>query len=448
MRGIPVILFLLLTFTFATEAVAQDYQKMRQQVQQEQESLRSEIEALDTRIEEYQERLSLAEEKYDRLYNDFEELNRVIALQEEKLEKLTEERDHIENEIEVTEEEIQDNEQELDELIENYQQTLRYLYKHGRTSELALLFSSESINQMLVRSYYLGKFDDYRQNQEEQINEQQAELEENRSQLEDAQEKNESVLTEIQAEYDELEERREKQEENVVLLRENKEEIAQEIERIEQERQEQNKALEDAIAEEQEIREAQEEELRRREEERKQKLAEARQIEDEEEREREVERYSTPVTSEDEGFLDDEELSEIEESFASEKGNLPWPVESTTIAEPFGERKHPVYGTVTPSLGIEIITEPGEEVQVVHPGKVISIQPFAGLGDVVMIQHGRFITAYGNLSEIDVRKNDILQQGDTIGRSGDEDSVKGETLFFLIREDNTNLDPETWLTSK
>lgn len=436
--------FLLLS----TAATAQDYKKMREEVIRQQDTLRAEIQELDSRIDRYQNRLSMAEEKYQRLYEEYENLNRLIALQEDKLERMTEEQNHIEEEITVTEKEIEHNEQQLQELIEDYQQTLTYLYKHGRSSQLALLFSSASINQMLVRSYYLEKFNEYRQQQEEQIQEQQAELKLNKEQLEEAHQKNEAVLAEIQTEYEELEEKRAQQEENVRLLRQDKEQIAQELNSLEQDRQNLNEALSEAVAEENRIREAQAEELRRREEERKKKLAEARQIEDDEEREREVERYSTPITIEEEGYLDDERLAEIENTFAAEKGHLPWPVESTTISEHFGKRRHPVYGTVTPNPGIEIVTKSKEEVRVVHSGKVISIQPFSGLGDVVMVQHGRFITAYGNLSTIYVRRNDIVTKGDVIGLSGDENSVKGESLFFLVWENDTTLDPENWLSSR
>ncbi len=44
-----------------------------------------------------------------------------------------------------------------------------------------------------------------------------------------------------------------------------------------------------------------------------------------------------------------------------------------------------------------------------------------------------------------VTQRKIVQQGDIIGLSGDSDSPKGESLFFLIRENNKNLDPEEWL---
>ena len=64
---------------------------------------------------------------------------------------------------------------------------------------------------------------------------------------------------------------------------------------------------------------------------------------------------------------------------------------------------------------------------------------------MVVIKHAQFLTAYGNLSQIMVRKNQVLSQGDQIGLSGTPDSPKGESLFFLIRKNSENVDPEKWL---
>ena len=96
-------------------------------------------------------------------------------------------------------------------------------------------------------------------------------------------------------------------------------------------------------------------------------------------------------------------------------------------------------------MGVDIAALPGSSVQVVNDGYVYGIQPLQGYGDVVFVSHGDFKTAYGNLSEIYVRKNQVLQKGDIIGLSGDENSIRGEVLFFLIRDGSQMVDPELWL---
>lgn len=436
----------LLGISISAFAQEQDYRQMREELIDRQETTRAEIEELNGQIGQYEERLELAEEKYDRLYNQYEDLKRVIALQDEKLDKMEEEQDHVIEEIRVIEQEINRNEQELNRLIEEYKETLSYIYKHGRSSELALILASESINQMLVRAFYLRKFDQHRTRQAEQIEETQDQLADNKDNLEESRERNNALLEEIRAETEELDERRAQQERNVALMRRDRKQMQERLEQAQQERDRLNETLDELIAEEEEVRQAMENRIREMEEERKRRLAEARTIDDEAEREREVERFSNPV--EREGFLDDEALASIEESFISQKGELAWPVESNTIGEEFGQRRHPVYGTTTENIGVEIVTKSGEDVRVIHDGYVFAIRPMAGFGDVVFVSHGKYKTAYGNLSEINVSQNSVLEAGDVIGQSGDESSTLGESLFFMVSEGSTPDDPMNWLVEK
>jgi septal ring factor EnvC (AmiA/AmiB activator) len=425
------------------DAYGQDYQQMRSEVIEKQKSTRAEIEQLNEQIQKYEERLQLAEQKYEALYDKYQDLKNLIALQDQKLKKLQDEQSQIEQEIDVTTRSLEQKRDELKTLIENYKETLDYLYKHGQTSQLALIFSSSSINQMLIRSYYLEKFNAFREKQAQQIREAQKELEQTKLQLVDARSKNEDILTEIKQEKAQLAEKKAQQQKNVTLLRENKVQIADKLDKVQQQKANFNDSLSVLIQREKEIREAQEARLARIEKERKRKLSAAKEIEDDAKRAKEVAKYSEPV--ERDNFLDSDRLKQIEQQFAQSKERLPWPVDSRTVSEHFGKKRHPVYGTETPNLGIEIVTDSKASVRVVHPGYVIAIRPFPSYGDVVLVKHGRFITAYGNLSQVMVNKNDILQQGDIIGLAGNDSSPKGESLFFMIRENNDNLDPEHWL---
>lgn len=424
---------------FGQTEVLQDYQQLQQQIIQKQKNTRAEIAQLNRQIQKYEERLQLADKKYKALFSKFEDLQQLIALQDQKLSKLQSEQSHIEEEITVTTRSLKEKRNELDTLVENYKKTLGYLYKHGRTSQLAMIFSSSSVNQMLVRSFYLEKFNNYREKQAEEIRKTKKELEQNKQQLEEAQAKNRDVLAEIKEEKQKLAEKKKQQEQNVALLRQNRDQIKSQLQEKQQQKQQLNSTLTELVRKDEKIRNA----LERYEKERKKKLAAAKKIKDDAKRDREVKKYSKPITMK--NSLSSERIEEIETQFAKNKGKLPWPVDSHTISEHFGNRRHPVYGTVTPNLGIKIVTDPQASVRAVQPGYVIDIRPIPGYGDVVVLKHGRFITAYGNLSEIMVRKNEILKRGDMIGLSGNSNSPKGESLFFLIRENNDNLDPENWL---
>ncbi|WP_138431318.1 murein hydrolase activator EnvC family protein [Fodinibius saliphilus] len=436
------ILAIFILLLCASTVFAQDYRAMRKKVIEKQEETRNKIQQLSRQIEKYEERIQLADKKYETLYQKYQDLRNLIALQDQKLEKLRDERAQIKEELQITTRSLKEKQDKLEKLVTDHKKTLDYLYKHGRTSQLALIFSSSSINQMLVRSYYLEQFNDFREKQAHQIREAQKELKKTKEQLVEARQKNERTLSKIKQEKKRLAEKRKQQAKNVALLRENKQELKEDQEQTKKKLNSFKKDLSKYIREAKKLREKR---LKSLEAERKRKLAAAKEIEDETKRAKAVAKYSKPI--EKRNFMSSEELKRVEKQFARQKGQLPWPVDSKTVAEHFGTRRHPVYGTKTQNPGIEIVTDPEESVRAVHKGYVIAIQPFQLYGDVVLVKHGRFITAYGNLSQINVHKDQIIQEGDVIGLAGDSFSSQGESLFFLIRENNDFLDPEKWLRS-
>lgn len=406
----------------APRLFAQDYEERRQALLQQQENAREEIDRLNRQIQRYRERIDEASQSIDSLSSRIENLNRLIALQEDKVGQMEAEQNSIREEIAITSNAIDRREEELRTLMERYRSTLTYLYKHGRTTELALLFASESLNQMLRRAYYLGRFDEYLQEQMGQVREAQARLQQTRENLLDARQRNRGLLADIQEEKQRLDEQKEGLEEDRGALEQDLERYRQDLQETEANRDNFESQLTELTNE----------------------LAALRESGGEETVDEATGERVTLAGS----YMDEATLSRMEESFSSSKGSLRWPVQSSTVSEHFGRRRHPVYGTVTNNLGIEIVTDPGETVRAVHDGYVIAIRPLPGYGDVVMVQHGRYITAYGNLSEINVRQRTLLRAGDIIGKAGQEDSPRGESLFFLVREGNSNLDPEAWLQQK
>ncbi len=428
---LPLLFLFLVTPLFAQSSI----DERRNILLQRQSDTRSQIENLERQIANYRERVDYAAEREDQMYRQYEELTRMITLQEEKLRQMRNEQRDIRREITLVEENIIRLENRLDDLIEEYKSTLTYVYKYGRTNDLALLLSSTSINQLLVRSYYLSRFDSHRRAQADEIRETQQNLREEKIELEEAQERNTEALASIQREAGELDRREKQLEENIELLRRDRRNFEDQLTRFENQRNELNEALDELMAEEKFLREAEEERQRR--------LAQAKLIEDEEERRAAIARYSTPILRE--SRVSDEELSAFSDNFASQRGQLPWPVDDGVITERFGERVHPVFGTRTNNPGVNIAASPNSSVRVVNDGYVYDIRTIQGFGDVILVNHGSYNTAYGNLSSIYVRRNQVLQKGDVVGLSGDNDSPQGEVLFFLIRDGSQNVDPELWL---
>lgn len=388
------------------------YDYLREQLMDRQQSTRSQIDNLEQQIEAVTNRLNQTTREFEDVYQQFEDLERLIALRRERLRQMTREQGQIEEEILLIERNLEELEAELARLIDQYKSTLTYLYKHGRTTELALLLTSVSINQLMVRSYYLSQFNKHLHEQVSEIEETQQQLEQSKNDLQETRQRNEIALAEIRSETRELENQQARQREIVDELRKD---IAS-LETQRNQRRQQRESLESAM--ENLIRE--EERLRR---------AEASGAE--------IVRRETAVT--------DEELAIFESNFRDMRGQLPWPVDNGTITERFGERVNPVFNTRTQNPGVDISTLPRSSVKVVSDGYVYGVQTLAGYGDVIFVNHGSYNTAYGNLSDIFVRRNQVLRKGDVIGLSGDENSMRGSVLFFLIREGSQMTDPERWL---
>ena len=146
-----IIILFLATGLMVSASAQESYDELRSELIEKQETTRSQIENLQEQIDSYLERLGYATERYDQMYQQYEELTRVIALQQEKINQMNRERRQILDEIELVEAEQEALQARLNELIDRYQSTLSYIYKYGRTQELALLLTSSSVNQLMIR---------------------------------------------------------------------------------------------------------------------------------------------------------------------------------------------------------------------------------------------------------------------------------------------------------
>lgn len=413
MKRYPAIITAALLLLMTNISFGQDsYDQLRQQISERQQNTRQQIQNLESQIESYNRRLGEATEEFDEVFQQYEELSRIISLQQERLRQLNREQRQIVEEIDLVEGQLTELELRLRELIAQYKSTLTYIYKHGRTTELALLLTSTSINQLLVRTYYLRKFDSYRSAQVDEIEETRQNLEQARIDLEQSRQRNLEVLAEIRSETENLETQKAQQQETVDALRSDISNLEQEKELRMQQIQNLETTMDNLMREEERIRRA------------------------------EASGGEVVVR---ENLVSDEEVMAFETTFRDKRGQLPWPVENGTITEKFGVRVHPVFNTRTNNPGVDIATTPESPVRVVSDGYVYGIQPLQGYGEVIFVHHGNYKTAYGNLSDIFVRKNQVLRQGDVIGRSGYENSIRGEVLFFLVRDGNQFVDPENWL---
>lgn len=125
-------------------------------------------------------------------------------------------------------------------------------------------------------------------------------------------------------------------------------------------------------------------------------------------------------------------------------GSYIWPIPSShLITSLFGNRVHPISGTVKFHKGVDINAAVGAPIIAADGGTVITVdnQP-SGYGQYVVIYHsGGRRTLYAHMSSTAVSQGQVVSQGQTIGYAGSSGMSTGPHLHFEIAVDNNLHDP-------
>ena len=140
------------------------------------------------------------------------------------------------------------------------------------------------------------------------------------------------------------------------------------------------------------------------------------------------------------------EQQKLADNFVSNKGKLPWPVESGIVKLRFGTKPSPIDPSIKiRSNGVRIATNEGEQVRAVFDGTVQSIMTPKNWNNTIMIKHGNYITIYKNLSKFFVSKGDKVTTKQIIGEVI-TNAVSGESILsFGIYKDSSVQDPSLWI---
>ena len=125
-------------------------------------------------------------------------------------------------------------------------------------------------------------------------------------------------------------------------------------------------------------------------------------------------------------------------------GRLDWPVDGTFLYR-FGRYVNP-NNTTTRWNGIGIAAPIGTPVKSVSAGTVAYAGPMGTYGNTVILEHGGGdYSVYGSLDHIEVRKGTRVIKGQAIGTVGVSDPALGSHLHFEIRRGGPAVDPAEWL---
>ena len=118
------------------------------------------------------------------------------------------------------------------------------------------------------------------------------------------------------------------------------------------------------------------------------------------------------------------------------RGALEWPVNGTVTRR---------FGRGSNANGVEIAAPQGASALAVHDGTVAFAGPFAGFGNLVIVDHGaQTFSLYGDLLDIGVKKGARIEHGQPVGTAGPIPSGS-DGIYFELRVDARPVDPLQWL---
>jgi septal ring factor EnvC (AmiA/AmiB activator) len=132
----------------------------------------------------------------------------------------------------------------------------------------------------------------------------------------------------------------------------------------------------------------------------------------------------------------------LSNTFAANKGKLPWPVERGTISGTFGTKKHPDFDVYTENNGIDFLTTTGSEARAVFDGEVSEVIQLPSYY-AVLVKHGDYFTLYSKLQSVGVKKGQKVTLGQHIGlvKTGDH----GTEFHFEVWHGRNKQNPQLWL---
>jgi murein DD-endopeptidase MepM/ murein hydrolase activator NlpD len=125
------------------------------------------------------------------------------------------------------------------------------------------------------------------------------------------------------------------------------------------------------------------------------------------------------------------------------------PLKSVRITSGYGRRSDPFTGAPSMHRGIDFRGDIGTPLYAVADGKVIWAGPRGDYGKAVQIDHGLgFSTLYAHLSDVEVKKGDIVTQKQLVGLGGNTGRSTGPHLHYEVRYNNRPFNPSSFLKAE
>jgi septal ring factor EnvC (AmiA/AmiB activator) len=405
--------YLVLLFFFIIESFPQSDEVTQKE---------SELSSIKTEIKNLEKELASKSAAEKKSFEAVENLNKQNFLINKVLGELRTEINMKESEIKIIEKKITLTESEIKKLQDNYAKYVKAVYKKGQYNELESLLDASSLQQAVMRTYYLQAFAKQREKDLTKLRTKKAELDEAKILLD--KEKNEKLIL-ARAKDDERKVLNQKLKERKTALNSIKKNN-KELKKLLSAKKEAQKKTEQLIA----------------------------QLIEKEATTNKDRLVSKDNVITDKNKIRDENVSyDIDlntssfASFAELKGNMIWPLHKGKIIRKFGENKHKALNTVTLNYGIDIKADKDKNVRSVGEGVVAAIDWLPGYGNVIIVSHKNdYRTVYSHVSEIFVSEGDKVKSGSVIALV--DEGIDGYVLHFEIWKGRDKQNPELWLAKK
>lgn len=116
------------------------------------------------------------------------------------------------------------------------------------------------------------------------------------------------------------------------------------------------------------------------------------------------------------------------------------------VTRGYGMHTDPFTGAYQPHKGVDIAAPKGTPVCATAEGIVTGSSYQAGLGNLIVIDHGNgFTTSYGHLSKIMVASGHKVERGEIIGLVGSTGYSTGPHLHYEVHQDGRAMDPSQFI---
>lgn len=326
---------------------------------------------------------------------------------------------HLNVQISQTQDSIQTVHSQIDSLKKEYGRVIRVLYneRNNITPEVLLLNPVE-YNHTYLRNKYFREYSRYRRHQAQVIKEKEQQLENMTLDLQRQQNEQNTLLAQEKKNKEALTAEQQQKKKSANASKQKEKTLASQVAQKEKQKKQLQQQIQRIINE--EIAKARKAE------------AEAARKAAEKNKESNAPNPSTSTSN-----------TALSSDFASNKGNLSWPVYYKSISREYGRYTHSSGGE-NMNNGIDMTTAPGAAVFAIFNGKVTRVFTCPNGTKGIIVRHGEYMSVYANLGTVLVSEGTNVKTKQTIGAVYISPDGTSEFSFQLWKGQQSQ-NPRNWL---